>query len=281
MVKITAPTELDLDLINQPIKQAMTSLPKASRTPGLSYFVATQAAGEGGTPPPAGFEHNQEASGGFRGAGNHTTRERLPTCWPLVEQVFHVIACQVCTPALLNQCQEACQALLTLTTSTRLLASSAALYGLDMVFRLAWTPLVSTKVFALDAPDHGLPRRAALLLQPSGTTYLGTTRTCDEYMVIFLRLPTSQFLLYPAVVTQHIGAYCRLPVHSHAAMSVFYPVVACGITARATQGGDTRPESLSQAVRAPESAAQSVAHPQGPAYAEICSKMIEVMKATR
>lgn len=47
----------------------------------------------------ARLEYNPKASGGFRDVGGHTTAERLPTCWPLVEHVFHFLAQQVWTTA--------------------------------------------------------------------------------------------------------------------------------------------------------------------------------------
>lgn len=35
--------------------------------------------------------------GGLRDVGKHMHVEPLPTCWPLVEQVFHYLAEQVCS----------------------------------------------------------------------------------------------------------------------------------------------------------------------------------------
>ena len=87
---------------------------KKSRTPGFFVHLAIQEA-DG-----LDMEHansDQESSqsqqhvttavplydakscGGFRDVGKHTTAEALPTCWPLVEQVFHFIARQVSTTA--------------------------------------------------------------------------------------------------------------------------------------------------------------------------------------
>ena len=43
--------------------------------------------------------YDAKPSGGFRDVGKHTTAEALPTCWPLVEQVFHFIARRVSTTA--------------------------------------------------------------------------------------------------------------------------------------------------------------------------------------
>lgn len=90
--------------------------PKRSWTPGFFAFLASRLIdncrlqdGEADDeltlqPEPAAHtgeaahpQFNAKQSGGFRDVANHTTAEALPTCWPLVEQVFHFFARKVCS----------------------------------------------------------------------------------------------------------------------------------------------------------------------------------------
>lgn len=86
------PGKVDIAAINEQVHQAMHTLNKKSYSAGFYVYIVTQAAQDGfiGT-----VKYNQKESGGFRDVGNHTTAECLPTCWPLVQQVFHFLA-QVC-----------------------------------------------------------------------------------------------------------------------------------------------------------------------------------------
>lgn len=85
-ILVTVPGEVNITRVNEAVHNAMANLPKKSYTPGFFVAQAIRAADGHSTQH---IPYDQKASGGFRDVGKHTTAEPLPTCWPLVEQVFH------------------------------------------------------------------------------------------------------------------------------------------------------------------------------------------------
>lgn len=92
LLMVANPGEVNLAAVNVKVHDVVSNLAKKSRTPGLFATEAIKAAGGGHA---CAMSDSKKASGGFRDVGNHTTAERLPTCWPLVEQVFHYFVQQV------------------------------------------------------------------------------------------------------------------------------------------------------------------------------------------
>eukprot|EP00892_Ulva_mutabilis_P000024 jgi/Ulvmu1/10021/UM059_0070.1 len=92
LVTTTVPGTGNLATLAQTVQTRVLQLNKKSRTPGFFVHETIQVAGGAATHR---YSDSKKASGGFRDVGNHTTAERLPTCWPLVEQVFHHFMQQV------------------------------------------------------------------------------------------------------------------------------------------------------------------------------------------
>lgn len=92
VISVCNPGEVDIIAVNDQIHKGMYTQAKKSCSAGFYVYLATRAALCQASPQ---HDYDKKQSGGFRDVGNHTTSERLPTCWPLVEQVFHFLA-QVC-----------------------------------------------------------------------------------------------------------------------------------------------------------------------------------------
>lgn len=89
------PGEIDINEVNNEVHKAVSTQDKKSYSAGFYMFLVNEILQAGciGSKP---LKHSQKESGGFRDVGTHTTAEPLPTCWPLVEHVFHFLA-QVCS----------------------------------------------------------------------------------------------------------------------------------------------------------------------------------------
>lgn len=92
LVTIAAQGQVNLTQINETVHSAISSLPENSFKPSFFVEQAIRAA-EAESPMVAG--QNRKATGGFREVGDSATSEALPTCWPLLEQVFHHLMQQV------------------------------------------------------------------------------------------------------------------------------------------------------------------------------------------
>lgn len=92
VVSATGRGRVDIQGINRRVHQAALGLPVQSYTAGAFAVMASVAEANAGA-----LRHplRAKAAGGFRDVGNHATAEPLPTCWPLVEQVFHFLVRQV------------------------------------------------------------------------------------------------------------------------------------------------------------------------------------------
>eukprot|EP00892_Ulva_mutabilis_P000059 jgi/Ulvmu1/10053/UM059_0103.1 len=110
VVAVTEPKKVNLKKINSQVHQAVADCSavrkrhKKAHTAGFFHYLCTKVTQQQ-ISPAAHTErlqlfnmwHDAKAAGGFRDVGMHTTSEKLPTCWPLVEQVFHFVADQVST----------------------------------------------------------------------------------------------------------------------------------------------------------------------------------------